>query len=71
MPTADHINLQRTNPLAGPNDDRFGVRFPDMTHAYAKDYRAIAKEEAAKQGMSLHEGVYAALLGLATKRSRK
>ena len=59
----DHINLQGTNPLVGPNDDRFGVRFPDMTHAYAKDYRAIAKEEAAKLGMTLHEGVYAALLG--------
>lgn len=59
----DHINLQGANPLVGPNDDRFGVRFPDMTHAYAKDYRAIAKEGAAKQGMTLHEGVYAALLG--------
>lgn len=59
----DHINLQGTNPLVGPNDDRFGVRFPDMTHAYAKDYRAVAKEEAAKLGMNLHEGVYAALLG--------
>lgn len=59
----DHINLQGTNPLVGPNDDRFGLRFPDMTHAYAKDYRAIAKEEAAKLGMTLHEGVYAALLG--------
>jgi purine-nucleoside phosphorylase len=59
----DHINLQGTNPLIGPNDDRFGVRFPDMTHAYAKDYRALAKEEAAKLGMTLHEGVYAALLG--------
>jgi len=59
----DHINLQATNPLIGPNDDRFGVRFPDMTHAYAKDYRAAAKEEAAKLGMTLHEGVYAALLG--------
>jgi purine-nucleoside phosphorylase len=59
----DHINLQGTNPLAGPNDDRFGVRFPDMTHAYAGDYRALAKEEAAKLGMMLHEGVYAALLG--------
>jgi len=59
----DHINLQGTNPLAGPNDDRFGVRFPDMTHAYAKDYRAMAREEAAKLGMTLHEGVYAALLG--------
>jgi purine-nucleoside phosphorylase len=59
----DHINLQGANPLVGANDDRFGVRFPDMTHSYAKDYRAIAGEEAAKLGMTLHEGVYAALLG--------
>ncbi len=59
----DHINLQGTNPLAGQNDDRFGVRFPDMTQAYAKLYRAIAQEEAGKLGMSLHEGIYAALLG--------
>ena len=60
---SDHINLQGTNPLVGPNDDRFGVRFPDMTHAYDKSYRAWAKEEATKAGMNLHEGVYAALLG--------
>jgi purine-nucleoside phosphorylase len=60
---SDHINLQGSNPLAGPNDDRFGVRFPDMTHAYDQRYRAIAKEEAGKLGMTLHEGVYAALLG--------
>ena len=59
----DHINLQGTTPLVGANDDRFGVRFPDMTHAYAKDYRAIAGEAAAKLGMTLHEGVYAALPG--------
>ena len=59
----DHINLQGSNPLVGPNDDRFGVRFPDMTHAYAKEYRAMAREEAAKLGMTLHEGVYAALPG--------
>jgi purine-nucleoside phosphorylase len=59
----DHINLQGTNPLAGANDDRFGVRFPDMTHAYAKTYREMAREEAGKLGMTLHEGVYAALLG--------
>jgi purine-nucleoside phosphorylase len=59
----DHINLQGTNPLVGPNDDRFGVRFPDMTHAYAKGYREMAREEGAKLGMDLPEGVYAALLG--------
>jgi purine-nucleoside phosphorylase len=60
---SDHINLQNTNPLAGPNDDRFGVRFPDMTHAYSKPYREMAKEEARNLGMTVHEGVYAALLG--------
>jgi purine-nucleoside phosphorylase len=59
----DHINLQGTNPLLGANEDRFGVRFPDMTQAYVRLYRAIAKEEAAKLGMTLHEGVYAGLLG--------
>jgi purine-nucleoside phosphorylase len=59
----DHINLQGANPLAGPNDDRFGVRFPDMTQAYAKDYRQIARQEAAKLNIPQHEGVYAALLG--------
>jgi purine-nucleoside phosphorylase len=59
----DHINLQGTNPLVGPNDDRFGLRFPDMTRAYARDYRQIASEQAAKLGIPLHEGVYAALLG--------
>jgi purine-nucleoside phosphorylase len=59
----DHINLQGTNPLVGPNDDLLGVRFPDMTHAYAKHYREVAKQEGAKLGMTLHEGVYAAMLG--------
>jgi purine-nucleoside phosphorylase len=59
----DHINLQGANPLLGPNDDRFGVRFPDMTHAYARLYREIAREEARKLGMTLHEGVYAGLPG--------
>jgi purine-nucleoside phosphorylase len=59
----DHINLQGSNPLVGPNDDRFGLRFPDMTQAYAKPYRELAREEAGKLGMTLHEGVYAALPG--------
>ena len=60
---SDHINLQGTNPLTGANDDRLGVRFPDMTHAYDKSYRELAREEASKLGMTLHEGIYAALLG--------
>ena len=59
----DHINLQGTNPLVGANDDRFGVRFPDMTHAYCKEFRDIAREEARKLNIQLHEGIYAALLG--------
>ena len=59
----DHINLQGTNPLVGPNDDRFGVRFPDMTEAYAKSYREFARAAFAKHGLTLHEGVYAGLLG--------
>ena len=59
----DHINLQGANPLVGPNDDRFGVRFPDMTRAYSREYRQIAREEAAKLNIPQHEGVYAGLLG--------
>jgi purine-nucleoside phosphorylase len=59
----DHINLQGANPLIGSNDDRFGPRFPDMTQAYARDYRAAAREEASKLGIPLQEGVYAALPG--------
>lgn len=59
----DHINLQGQNPLAGPNDDRFGLRFPDMTHAYSEKYRRIANEAARSLGKSLNEGVYAGLLG--------
>jgi purine-nucleoside phosphorylase len=59
----DHVNLQGTNPLVGPNDELFGVRFPDMTQAYDRSYRALAQEEAGKLGTTLHEGVYAALLG--------
>ncbi|HUK47637.1 MAG TPA: purine-nucleoside phosphorylase, partial [Terriglobales bacterium] len=59
----DHINLQGQNPLIGPNDDRFGERFPDMTHAYSKKYRELAQTAANKLGKTLNEGVYAALAG--------
>lgn len=59
----DHINLQGANPLMGPNDKRFGPRFPDMVHAYSESYRRIAKNEAKKLGIALREGVYAAVPG--------
>src|SRR5258708_39826162 len=60
---SDHINLQGQNPLTGPNDERFGLRFPDMTQAYCKAYRDIAHQAARRSGNRLYEGVYAALLG--------
>lgn len=59
----DHINLQSANPLTGPNDDRFGPRFPDMSGAYSKQYRKIAFEEAERLKIELFEGIYAALSG--------
>lgn len=60
---SDHINLQGTNPLSGPNEERFGPRFPDMTEAYSREFRQMATEEAQRLGIELHEGVYAALAG--------
>jgi purine-nucleoside phosphorylase len=60
---SDHINLQGTNPLSGPNDERFGLRFIDLTEAYDKAYRQMAAEEAKRLGIPLYEGIYAALAG--------
>jgi purine-nucleoside phosphorylase len=60
---SDHINLQGSNPLIGPNDDLAGPRFPDMTDAYSAAYRAIAHQVADELGVPLREGVYAALTG--------
>jgi purine-nucleoside phosphorylase len=59
----DHINLQAANPLIGPNDDRFGPRFPDMTRAYDPEFRGFVAEEGRKLKLNLHEGVYLALAG--------
>jgi purine-nucleoside phosphorylase len=59
----DHINLQGANPLMGPNDDRFGVRFPDMTQAYDPEFRKLVADAGKKLKMNLHEGVYLALSG--------
>jgi purine-nucleoside phosphorylase len=60
---SDHINLLGTNPLTGPNDDLLGPRFPDMSEAYSKEYREIAKRVGHEFGIVLEEGVYAATPG--------
>ena len=59
----DHINLQGHNPLVGANDNRFGLRYPDMTQAYCKAYRDAALDESRKLGLTVYQGVYAAMLG--------
>ncbi len=63
MLISDHINLQPMNPLTGPNDDEFGPRFPAMSDAYDKELRNQFKSAAAKLNITLHEGVFAAVLG--------
>jgi purine-nucleoside phosphorylase len=60
---SDHINLQGSNPLVGPNDDSLGPRFPDMSEAYSARYREIARQAGQELGIELSEGVYAAMLG--------
>jgi purine-nucleoside phosphorylase len=60
---SDHINLQGSNPLAGPNDDAMGPRFPDMSEAYSLADRETAKQVGRELGIRLSEGVYAAVLG--------
>jgi purine-nucleoside phosphorylase len=59
----DHINLLGANPLTGPNEERFGVRFPDMTNVYSPRLRRIADETGAALGLHLLHGVYAACHG--------
>jgi purine-nucleoside phosphorylase len=66
---ADHINFMGFNPLAGPNEPRFavrpdaGLRFTDMTEAYSRRLRALAKAAALAEGFALEEGVYVAVPG--------
>ena len=59
----DHLDMLRDHPLRGPNDDRIGPRFPDMTRAYSAELRELAKAAAAKTGTTLQEGVYVAMPG--------
>jgi len=59
----DHINLMGTNPLVGPNDERIGPRFPDMTGVYSTRLRALAETAAQARGIEVTHGVYVALHG--------
>lgn len=59
----DHINMMSANPLIGPNDERLGERFPPMSAAYDREYRASALQVAREKGITLKEGIYVALSG--------
>jgi purine-nucleoside phosphorylase len=59
----DHINLMGLNPLVGDNDERFGVRFPDMTEVYSARLRAIADRAGTAVKLALPHGIYVALIG--------
>ncbi|WP_018751473.1 purine-nucleoside phosphorylase [Paenibacillus sanguinis] len=63
MLISDHINLTGRNPLIGPNDEELGPRFPDMSQAYSRKLRELAKGIATEKDVPLQEGVYAGLLG--------
>jgi purine-nucleoside phosphorylase len=63
MAIDDHINLTGLNPLSGPNDERFGPRFPDMSEVYSRRLRRAADAAAAALGTSLMHGVYVGLAG--------
>jgi len=63
MLLSDHLNLTWTNPLVGPNDKNLGERFPDMSNAYDKELRAMAMEVSQSHKLTVHQGVYAGLLG--------
>jgi len=63
MLISDHINLTGTSPLIGQNDNELGPRFPDMSQAYSRRLRELARKTAEKAGVPLQEGVYVGLLG--------
>lgn len=59
----DHLNFSGTNPLIGKNLDEFGPRFPDMSNAYSKEFRSLAREISDKHSLGLVEGVYVMVTG--------
>jgi len=59
----DHINFMGTNPLVGPNDDRFGPRFPDMSEVYSRRLRGLARDAAQQMALPLEQGVYVGVHG--------
>src|SRR5580765_983880 len=61
MVISDHLNLMGVNPLRGPNDERFGPRFPDMTEVYSRELQELAIDEARELGVTLRRGIYAGL----------
>ena len=63
MVISDHLNLMGISPLRGPNDDRFGPRFPDMTEVYSRRLQELVVEEARAIGTEVRRGIYAALAG--------
>lgn len=63
MLITDHINTMGNNPLIGPNADEFGPRFPDMTHTYTPNLRALALNIAKREAIALRQGVYVATSG--------
>ncbi|HEV8588550.1 MAG TPA: purine-nucleoside phosphorylase [Pyrinomonadaceae bacterium] len=63
MVITDHINLMGMNPLIGPNDERFGPRFPDLTNTYAPELQDVVLQEARAMGLQMFRGVYASLTG--------
>ncbi|HUS09965.1 MAG TPA: purine-nucleoside phosphorylase [Pyrinomonadaceae bacterium] len=63
MVISDHLNLMGVNPLRGPNDERFGPRFPDMSEIYSRELQELATEEARSRGITARRGIYAALAG--------
>ena len=63
MVISDHLNLMGVNPLRGPNDERFGPRFPDMSEVYSRELQEAVVEEARAVGIEVRRGIYAALPG--------